>query len=286
MLLQRQWKQNNSTSEQEHGASTKLRVMQWNALADGLATSFINCTPEMLSWNFRRSLALENCLQEDPDILCLEECDHFEDWFLPHLSAAGYDGEFVAKTNETKDGCAVFVRQSRFRIIDCSKFYYEPGQQSQCALILELNDVQLNRNFVLTCTHWKSKPPHAELRERHAKLLTARLITARMKEDGSLMPLILCGDLNCEDDEKSVQSLLAPPLNLHFSHTLPYSTWKERSSGVVCHLIDYVLVSDDFHCLQYLDIPAEGEVRPGFLPSRSYPSDHISLCVDLCVSGK
>ena len=82
----------------------KLRILQLNMLADGLsglrddlgAFSRIS-NPITINWSHRRDLILHEILQYNPDIITLQECDHFYDWFLPLLQAEGYDGVFAPK---------------------------------------------------------------------------------------------------------------------------------------------------------------------------------------------
>lgn len=61
----------------------------------------------------------------------------------------------------------------------------------------------------------------------------------------------------------------------------PYTTWKVRDEGEVCHTIDYVFYNKDaFTVDAVLQFPSGDEIGEGRVPSNQYPSDHFSLCCD------
>lgn len=106
-----------------------LRVMQFNILADGLSGlrtdlgAFSRASRDFLKWEHRGPLILEEILQYDPDVITLQECDHFYDYFLPELEKYGYLGFFAPKpasacleVSSRSDGCAMFLRRCRFEV--------------------------------------------------------------------------------------------------------------------------------------------------------------------------
>jgi hypothetical protein len=70
-----------------------FRVLQFNMLADGLSGlrddlgAFSRATYEDMIWEKRGKLLLHEILQYDPDVITLQECDHYYDCFLPELNA-------------------------------------------------------------------------------------------------------------------------------------------------------------------------------------------------------
>ena len=77
-----------------------------------------------------------------------------------------------------------------------------------------------------------------------------------------------------------------------------WTTWKARKKEggekVVKHCIDYILYAPSSHnagpgvgvrALGVLDLLRNEEVGPDFLPSSSYPSDHIAIAADLEIIG-
>ena len=78
----------------------KLKVLQWNTLADGLAQHggflkagnawhalrhwpclsqepLLQVEPKLLTWEHRAPIILEQLLEADADVLCLQEVNHF-----------------------------------------------------------------------------------------------------------------------------------------------------------------------------------------------------------------
>ena len=84
-------------------ASTELKVLQLNILADGLSGLrddkgfFSRVSREDILWENRKDGLLKEVLQYNPDIITLQENDHYYDFFLPELNAAGYDCFFAPK---------------------------------------------------------------------------------------------------------------------------------------------------------------------------------------------
>ncbi len=108
----------------------ELRVLQYNVLADGLSGlrtdlgGFSRVKSEHLQWGFRKGLILSELLEHDADVITLQECDHYYDFFQPELQRMGYESVFAPKpasacleVSNSSDGCAVFVKASKIRII-------------------------------------------------------------------------------------------------------------------------------------------------------------------------
>jgi mRNA deadenylase 3'-5' endonuclease subunit Ccr4 len=102
-----------------------LRVMQWNILADGLAQfgDFIRAPKEILEWSTRAPKLLNKILEASADIVCLQELNHYDDYFLPELRQHGYLGLFKPKKHSPAmkygcppDGSAVFFRAARLQL--------------------------------------------------------------------------------------------------------------------------------------------------------------------------
>ncbi|KAL8270104.1 hypothetical protein Esti_005958 [Eimeria stiedai] len=117
-------------------SSRSIRVLSWNVLAEIYSTSsaFPHCEAYVLAWPYRRGRILKELLQHRPDVICLQEVqrEHFEEYFMPLLSAEGYEGVYKQKTTEifaagsgqrrggrfTMDGCATFFLTNKLRVRD------------------------------------------------------------------------------------------------------------------------------------------------------------------------
>jgi exonuclease III len=121
----------------EFEVTNTLRVFQFNMLADGLSGltsdlgAFSRVTFDDLNWEVRKDQLLYEITQYNPDVITLQECDHFYDWFLPELNAKGFDGVYAPKpasaclqVSDKSDGCAIFVKRNKLRITSVETLTY------------------------------------------------------------------------------------------------------------------------------------------------------------------
>ncbi|XP_058125175.1 nocturnin [Anopheles ziemanni] len=291
--------------------ATQLRVFQWNMLSQTLGMhndGFVRCPVEALTWDCRRYQLIEEIVQNDPDIICLQEVDHFK--FLQKiLSAQGYEGVFFPKPdspclyingNNGPDGCAVFYKKDRLEMVNHFTRILEVWrvQSNQVAIAAVLRTRDTNQELCVTTTHLKARKGAllSKLRNEQGKDLLYFI-------DGIAgnRPVILCGDFNAEPIEPIYSTVLNyKPLglasayadllaseeeaNAELSATYEpaYTTWKIREEGEVCHTIDYVFYSKDKvtvkNCLMF---PSGEEIGVDRTPSFLYPSDHFSLLCDI-----
>ena len=103
----------------------------------------------------------------------------------------------------------------------------------------------------------------------------------------SEVPLILTGDLNAPPSEPVLPLLTGSsvtPLRSSYATSdqdTSWTTWKIRDTGEEKHCLDYVLHSPRLETQRLLSMPEAGQLGPGRLPSLQFPSDHMSLMVDL-----
>ena len=109
--------------------STLIRVFQLNTLADGLFGLRDDCpqsrpSERARSWEHRKVLLIDEVKRYEADVICLQEVDHYYDFFLPELRRLGYDGLYAPKpispcleVSKNSDGCAIFVKRSKLRFI-------------------------------------------------------------------------------------------------------------------------------------------------------------------------
>ncbi|KAF9133765.1 Glucose-repressible alcohol dehydrogenase transcriptional effector [Mortierella sp. 14UC] len=80
------------------------------------------CEPVFLEWAYRREAILNQIAFTDADIVCLQELElrDYEEYFSPHMTRLGFKSIHAYKMNvyEMRDGCAIFYRDSRFKLIN------------------------------------------------------------------------------------------------------------------------------------------------------------------------
>ncbi|KAM4586097.1 nocturnin isoform 1-T1 [Fundulus diaphanus] len=294
-----------------HKRNPSVRIMQWNILAQALGEGkdgFVRCPLEALSWPERKYQILQEILSYRPDVLCLQEVDHYYDTFQPIMARLGYHGSFLPKPwspcldvehNNGPDGCALFYRRSRFSL-------HATAHLRLSAMMLPTNQVAIaqtlhcrvtGRQLCVAVTHLKARSGWERLRSAQGADLLQSLQSITSHSGGSMraalgaIPLVVCGDFNAEPSEDVYRRFSSSPLGLSSAYKLlscdgqtepAYTTWKIRPSGESCSTLDYIWYSHDALSVEaLLDIPSEEQIGPDRLPSYHYPSDHLSLLCDV-----
>ncbi|XP_055550964.1 nocturnin isoform X2 [Wyeomyia smithii] len=328
----------------------QLRIFQWNMLSQTLGMNndgFVRCPVDALTWECRRYQVIQEIVQNDPDIVCLQEVDHFK-FIQKILATQNYEGVFFPKPdspclyihgNNGPDGCAVFFKKDRLELINHFTRVLEVWrvQSNQVAIAALFRTRDTNQEICVTTTHLKARKGAllSKLRNEQGKDLLYFIDGIAQKR-----PVILCGDFNAEpvepiystvlnykplglssaysdllieeptkennlnvsnkehsgsalqyqasigsnhsnDDDCSISSAGRTKAEQSAAYEPPYTTWKIREEGEVCHTIDYVFYSKDQmtvkNCLMF---PSGEEISPDRTPSFQYPSDHFSLVCD------
>ena len=162
--------------------------LQWNVLADGLAQhgEFVSCAKEHLAWPYRFALMLDEIEQASPDIITLQECNHFRDTWMPAMEARGFQGIHVAKPSSPatffgapSDGLAVFWKKSHLEITQDFNFQYSKYLEvpsNQMAVLMHFNLIgplagpHDDPGLIVATTHLKSKETEVRPDEHAAPL--------------------------------------------------------------------------------------------------------------------
>jgi len=276
----------------------KIRLLQWNHLSQTLGTkndNFVVCPPEALDWTSRRWRLLEEIIRYQPDVMCLQEVDHF-DFLSRALKAIGYTGKFIPKPdspciylqgNNGPDGCAIFVKDSKFKIVSESHRILEVWrvQSNQVAVCLELLDLETNKELVVATTHLKARQGAllSTLRNEQGKDLLDWLHTTAKGR-----PILLSGDFNAPETEPIYDSVCEHDIGLSSTYRFqdmstedPYTTWKIRETGEQKYILDYIFHSKGgLKPVGVLEMPKEHQVGVERFPNLAFPSDHLSLVAD------
>ena len=148
-----------------------------NVLADYLCDtkSFPHAIPTALPWSQRAPLHIQQITSLQPDLCALEEVDHYDDWFRPELTKHGYDSVFIKKI-EGNDGCALFWKTSRWRLVAEKRAnYIDQNQVYILAKFEPAAPMYGTSPLFVVVTHLKAKPPFAEKREKQGLELLMEL---------------------------------------------------------------------------------------------------------------
>ncbi len=83
-------------------------------------TQHPQCPVDAIAWDYRQKHILAEISRRRPDIVCLQELDHFAD-IDRILSQMNYKGINKARTRNhfrESDGCAIFYRADKYRLVE------------------------------------------------------------------------------------------------------------------------------------------------------------------------
>ncbi|KAG7394236.1 RNA exonuclease ngl2 [Phytophthora boehmeriae] len=207
--------------------ATTFRVMSFNVLADYLVINDSKVEPakrhQKYKWEYRRDGLVREILAYEPDIVCLQEVDHFEDFFEPKLQKAGFVGVYKRRTGETThDGCAIFIKKSKCRIVSSHPIEYfvedDPVlNRHNIALAAVVETIERNsgstpKRFVVANTHLLFNPGRGEIKIAQLDMLLNFLTTLRQQHN-PMLPVLLGGDFNLTPNSAIYHYLSTGELN-------------------------------------------------------------------------
>ena len=261
--------------------------------------NFIKAPQEVLKWENRKDELLKEILRSGADVVCLEEVDHFPDFFQPKLKENGFEGFFKPKPsspclevegNSGPDGCALFYKADKFTCLDKQELTLQnkDGEETnQVAILVKLElresasvDCHQPRQLCVAVTHLKAKGKAVDLRAAQG----AHLYSEMRKFCGDL-PGVVCGDFN---------ALPSEPVYSHFKESSTWlessyftsagkepalTSWKFRPGKESKYTIDYIWYTvGQLQVNAVWEVPTDGDIGENALPGSTYPSDHIALC--------
>ena len=180
-------------------------------------------------------------LRSEADVICLEEVDHFRDFFQPELSQRGFEGVYKAKSsspcvdmqpNNGPDGSAVFFRTSKFHFVEKKEVVLKDPDghdSSQIAILVKLEpklamDAPLQKRQKLegdgepesssetSCPKSKQTEPrptfcvavtHLKAKTGHDeyRLAQGKHLQLELSSFAQDLPVIICGDFNAQPTE-------------------------------------------------------------------------------------
>lgn len=78
---------------------------------------YSNVPSSYMKWDYRKTVICEELMGWNPDLICLQEVDKFID-FSSTMEKAGFLGSYKRRSGDTVDGCAMFWKADKFRLLD------------------------------------------------------------------------------------------------------------------------------------------------------------------------
>ncbi|KAG6409651.1 hypothetical protein SASPL_127693 [Salvia splendens] len=188
----------------------RFTVLSYNILADYLAADhrhklYFHVPGYIMDWNWRMKNIIFELGLWSADILCFQEVDRFQDIEV-ELNQRGYNGIWKMRTGNPVDGCAIFWRASRFKMIFEESFEYRRfGLRDNVAQICVFESLSgsgissgasASSNRVVVCNiHVLFNPNRGDIKLGQIRVLLERAnAVSKLWNDA---PIVICGDFNC-----------------------------------------------------------------------------------------
>lgn len=243
------------TRANAHGEAA-FRVMSYNVLFDGYTTTdharenvFPYATSSVMNEMYRMQLVFQEIEECNADIICLQEMGEatYNSFFVPMMKPVGYHTFYAGKTGSTHEGCAVFIRNDAFEVVDdhtidlamTVKHSPDPTIKALLSefpeiakgfdkipsvaqlLLLRLRD-DPTKHLVLSNTHLFYREDADLIRLLQTVALVREVSKVRL-DVGGHVALVLCGDYNAFPDTATVRFLLDSAIDSSHRH------WQEAS---------------------------------------------------------
>jgi endonuclease/exonuclease/phosphatase family metal-dependent hydrolase len=191
--------------------SSLVRVCSWNVLADCYSRGLVHVTPELTFWE-TRSVEIRKWLNRCPaDIICLQEADHYVDFYEPLFKELDYDSVYLQRP-QREDGCLIAYKKPKFEFInkedvfldDLAEFVTsvhlrESFLKQNVALIVHLRDLASNQEVIVSTIHVYWNPMKPEVKSAQCKYLLERMeqfVAFKRRDVSRPAAVIVTGDFN------------------------------------------------------------------------------------------
>ena len=200
-----------SKKEEPTKPAPKFRVCSFNVLAQCYVNQvrFPYVLNHALKWRYRRVQLMKEVLSYNADVLCLQECDNYREWWQGKMGMAGYDGVFLKKDGNFKDGLAIFYKRDLFQLFRTKEIHFndiggflEGGNPERA----QTDDVGL----ILGLQPWEDSPHPSAICVANVQLQSDRTLRAVQKAQSRKFmfecenfnaqfqaPMVICGSFNC-----------------------------------------------------------------------------------------
>jgi endonuclease/exonuclease/phosphatase family metal-dependent hydrolase len=196
--------------------SVHINLACWNVLADSYAYSHcLKSTPETavpkyIEWDYRKNRIANSITSSGADILCLQEVDHYTDFFEPLLEKLGYKSLYLQR-HKRKDGCLIAYNSEKYNVDGVDEVQFDDiadfmetessksnVKRSNVALIAIISSKQFPaKKFISSTAHLYWNPRRPEVKSLQTQYLVSRIssfIAAEGLSDN--IPVFVAGDFN------------------------------------------------------------------------------------------
>ncbi|XP_057751778.1 carbon catabolite repressor protein 4 homolog 3 [Arachis stenosperma] len=212
--IERHWVE---APHQPLASSERFSVASYNILADRNASQhrdlYVNVPSYYVNWDRRKRVICKELLGWDTDIICLQEVDKYIE-LSNILVKAGYTGSYKRRTGDTADGCAMFWKADKFRLLESESIQFKDmGLRDNVAQLLVFEMCEFDsRRLLVGNIHVLYNPNRGEVKLGQIRFLLAR--AKALSEKWGNSPIVLAGDFNSTPQSGIYKFLSSSELNI------------------------------------------------------------------------
>ncbi|KAK7398928.1 hypothetical protein VNO78_10102 [Psophocarpus tetragonolobus] len=195
----------------------RFSVASYNILGDTNASQhsdlYVNVPSRYMHWPRRKSVICDELFGWDPDIICLQEVDKYLE--LSHIMVkAGYAGSYTRRTGGSLDGCAMFWKADKFRLLEGESIQFKDiGLRHNVAQLSVFEMCESDsRRLLVGNIHVLYNPNKGEVKLGQIRFLSSR--AQYLSEKWGNTPVVLAGDFNSTPQSGIYKFLSSSKLNI------------------------------------------------------------------------
>lgn len=287
----------------QKGKENVFSVLQYNILAGNLgkANRFPYVKKDLLDWQFRKKLIVQNVIETDATIVCMEELNDYEDYFKGAMFQYGYNSVYFKRPslNESSwsgvnkyDGCGIFFKSTKFEMLEQETLIYN-DTHDRIALFVLLQSKESGEKIIVVSTHlyWNIKKIDVQLAELKELTEKLKFVTDKwFSGSTNTPPIIIAGDFNnipgspvyeYMEKELSFKSAYRNYANINDNNNCDINNGDDNNGDnnndvanggknepphttvnyKRCQTIDYIWHSNNLLPIELLEIPSEDLLR-------------------------
>lgn len=196
--------------------SVQINLACWNVLADSYAYSHClksapeTTVPKYIEWDYRKNRIAQSITSSRADILCLQEVDHYTDFYEPLLEKLGYKSLYLQR-HKRNDGCLIAYNSEKYNVDGVDEVQFDDiadfmesdssksnVKRSNVALIAIISSKDFPaKKFISSTAHVYWNPRRPEVKSLQTQYLVSR-ISSFISAEGlsSEIPIFIAGDFN------------------------------------------------------------------------------------------
>ncbi|KAK7320017.1 hypothetical protein RJT34_04746 [Clitoria ternatea] len=208
--------------EQDHqslllASPQTFTVASYNILAVRNASQhsdlYVNVPSRYIHWNRRKTVICNELFGWNPDIICLQEVDKYFE-LSDILVKAGYAGSYKRRTGDSVDGCAMFWKADKFRLLEGESIQFKDiGLRDNVAQLSVFEMCESDsRRLLVGNIHVLYNPNMGEVKLGQIRFLLSRAQYLSKKWGNT--PVVLAGDFNSTPQSGIYKFLSSSELNI------------------------------------------------------------------------